>query len=87
MERSGCEDPARVANDEGTEPAAAQADTAKMFAELAQRSSRIMSDFMKRQSESQSSVMADEFGIAVQGAEQGEFYVQPWSNIAWIAVP
>jgi polyhydroxyalkanoate synthase subunit PhaC len=45
-------------------PAAPQADSAKMFAELAQRSSRIMADFLKRQAESQNSVMADEFGIA-----------------------
>ena len=49
---------------EQAKPAAAEADTARMFAELAQRSSRIMSDFMKRQGESQNSVMADEFGIA-----------------------
>jgi hypothetical protein len=32
-------------------------------------------------------IAADEIGVAVQGAEDGEFYVQPWSNIAWIAVP
>jgi hypothetical protein len=32
-------------------------------------------------------IAADELGIAVQGANEGEFYVQPWSNIAWIAVP
>jgi hypothetical protein len=32
-------------------------------------------------------IAADEHGIAVQGADRGEFYVQPWSNIAWIAVP
>jgi polyhydroxyalkanoate synthase subunit PhaC len=49
---------------EQTAPAAAEADSAKMFAELAQRSSRIMADFLKRQSESQNSVAADEFGIA-----------------------
>ena len=32
-------------------------------------------------------IAADEVGIAVHGAIEGEFYVQPWSNIAWIAVP
>jgi hypothetical protein len=32
-------------------------------------------------------IAADELGIAVQGAHEGEFYVQPWTNIAWIAVP
>jgi len=32
-------------------------------------------------------IAADETGIAVHGATDGEFYVQPWSNIAWIAVP
>ncbi|MBN8814820.1 MAG: hypothetical protein J0J06_05155 [Sphingomonas sp.] len=31
-------------------------------------------------------IAADEIGVAVQGAQDGEFYVQPWSNIAWIAV-
>lgn len=31
-------------------------------------------------------VAVDEIGIAVRGADDGEFYVQPWSNIAWIAV-
>ena len=46
------------------QPAAAQADSARVFAELAQRSSRIMTDFLKRQAESQNSVMSDEFGIA-----------------------
>ncbi len=48
---------------EQAKPADAQADTARMFAELAERSGRIMTDFFKRQSESQSSVVADEFGI------------------------
>jgi hypothetical protein len=32
-------------------------------------------------------IAADAIGIAVRGGEPGEFYVQPWSNIAWIAVP
>ena len=32
-------------------------------------------------------VAVDEIGIAVHGREQGEFYVQPWTSIAWIAVP
>ena len=45
-------------------PAATHADSAKMFAELAQRSSRIMSDYLKRQSAAKNTVMADEFGIA-----------------------
>lgn len=31
-------------------------------------------------------IAADELGVAVQGAQDGEFYVQPWTNIAWIAV-
>jgi len=31
-------------------------------------------------------IAVDELGIAVQGANEGEFYVQPWTNIAWIAV-
>jgi hypothetical protein len=31
-------------------------------------------------------IAADELGVVVQGANDGEFYVQPWSNIAWIAV-
>ena len=31
-------------------------------------------------------IAVDELGIAVQGAHDGEFYVQPWNNIAWIAV-
>jgi len=48
---------------EQAKPAAA-ADSAQVFAEVAQRSSRIMADFLKRQAESQNSVMADEFGIA-----------------------
>jgi hypothetical protein len=32
-------------------------------------------------------IAADEIGIAVHGGGDGEFYAQPWSNIAWIAVP
>ncbi len=32
-------------------------------------------------------IAADETGIAVQGGEPDAFYLQPWSNIAWIAVP
>jgi hypothetical protein len=32
-------------------------------------------------------IAADEIGVAVQGGEDGEFYVVPWTNIAWIAVP
>jgi hypothetical protein len=31
-------------------------------------------------------IAVDETGIAVRGADDGEFYVQPWSSIAWIAV-
>ena len=49
---------------EQAKPAAAEADSAQVFAEVAQRSSRIMADFLKRQAESKNSVMADEFGIA-----------------------
>jgi len=49
---------------EHPKPAGAQDDSAKVFAELAQRSSRIMADFFKRQVESRNSVAADEFGIA-----------------------
>ena len=47
-------------------PAAAKAEnnSAQVFAELAQRSSRIMSDFLKRQSVSKQPAEADEFGIA-----------------------
>jgi hypothetical protein len=32
-------------------------------------------------------IAVDEVGVAIHGAEEGEFYVQPWTNIAWIAVP
>ena len=45
-------------------PDAAGADSAQIFAEVAQRSSRVMGDFLKRQAETQNSVAADEFGIA-----------------------
>ncbi len=31
-------------------------------------------------------IAVDEIGIVVRGGEEGEFYAQPWSNIAWIAV-
>ena len=31
-------------------------------------------------------IAADELGVAVQGAQEGEFFVQPWTNIAWLAV-
>ncbi|MDB5678897.1 hypothetical protein [Sphingomonas bacterium] len=31
-------------------------------------------------------IAVDEIGVAVQGAHDGEFFVQPWSNIAWLAV-
>jgi polyhydroxyalkanoate synthase len=45
-------------------PGAAGAESARVFAEVAERSSRIMGDFLKRQAEMQNSVAADEFGIA-----------------------
>jgi hypothetical protein len=32
-------------------------------------------------------IAADEIGIAVHGGDDGAFYVQPWTSIAWIAVP
>jgi hypothetical protein len=32
-------------------------------------------------------IAADAIGIAVHGGGEGEFYVQPWTSIAWIAVP
>lgn len=47
---------------------------------------RICTDGQKMANE-RAIIAVDEIGIAVQGAEPGEFYVQPWSNIAWIAVP
>ena len=40
------------------------ADSAQVFAQVAERSSRIMADFLKRQAETQKSVATDEFGIA-----------------------
>jgi polyhydroxyalkanoate synthase len=43
---------------------AASADSAAIFAEVSERSSRIMGDFLRRQAEMQNSVVADEFGIA-----------------------
>ncbi len=49
---------------EQAKPAAAEADTAKLFAELAQRSSRVMSDFIKRQAAAKKPAVDDEFGIA-----------------------
>ena len=49
---------------EQAKPAAAGADSAQIFAEVAKRSSRVMGDFLKRQAETQNSVAADEFGIA-----------------------
>ncbi len=51
-------------NKEQAKPAAAGADSARIFAEVAKRSSRVMGDFLKRQAETQNSVAADEFGIA-----------------------
>ncbi len=49
---------------EQAKPTAGSAHSGQVFAEVAQRSSRIMGDFLKRQSEMQNSVVADEFGIA-----------------------
>src|SRR5450759_5319269 len=49
---------------EQAKPVATEADSAQVFDEVAQRSSRIMADFLKRQGESKNSVMDDEFGIA-----------------------
>nr|MCU0805718.1 hypothetical protein [Burkholderiales bacterium] len=40
------------------------AEIAKVFGEVAQRSSKVFGDFMKRQAESQKSLATDEFGIA-----------------------
>jgi len=48
---------------EASKPAAAE-DSARIFAEVAERSSRVMGDFLKRQAEAQNSVLTDEFGIA-----------------------
>ena len=49
---------------EQAKPDAAGADSAQIFAEVAERSSRVMGDFLKRQAETQNSVATDEFGIA-----------------------
>ena len=49
---------------EQAKSAAAKADPARVFAEVAERSSRIMAGFLKRQAEAQRSAVADEFGIA-----------------------
>ncbi|MBE0621470.1 MAG: class I poly(R)-hydroxyalkanoic acid synthase [Burkholderiales bacterium] len=40
------------------------ADSAQVFAEVAERSSRIMADFLKRQAETKNPAVTDEFGIA-----------------------
>src|ERR1700690_2108096 len=49
---------------EQANPATGCADSAQVFAQVAQRSSRVIGDFLKRQAETQNSVVADEFGIA-----------------------
>ena len=49
---------------EQAKPKAEIANSAQVFAEVAQRSSRIMANFLQRQGETQNSVAADEFGIA-----------------------
>ncbi|MGP1677288.1 MAG: PHA/PHB synthase family protein [Burkholderiales bacterium] len=46
------------------EQAKPAADSAQVFAQVAERSSRIMADFIKRQSETQNPAVTDEFGIA-----------------------
>ena len=46
-----------------TKPAA-EVDSAKVFAQVAERSSRIMADFFKRQTETKQAPVSDEFGIA-----------------------
>jgi polyhydroxyalkanoate synthase len=51
-------------SNEQAKPAAGGADSARIFSEVAQRSSRIMGDFLKRQAETQNPVVTDEFGIA-----------------------
>ena len=48
---------------EQAKPAANETESARVFAEVAERSSRIMGDFLKRQAEAQQSLAADEFGI------------------------
>jgi polyhydroxyalkanoate synthase subunit PhaC len=47
---------------EQAKPTAAT-DSAQIFAEVAERSSRIMADFLKRQGEAQNTAVSDEFGI------------------------
>jgi polyhydroxyalkanoate synthase len=49
---------------EQTGPGAAGAESARVFAEVAARSSRILGDFLKRQAQTQNPVAVDEFGIA-----------------------
>jgi len=46
-------------SNEQAKPAAGGADSAQVFAEVAQRSSRIMGDFLKRQAETQNPVVTD----------------------------
>ena len=48
---------------EQAKPEAAGADSARIFAEVAERSSRIMADFLKRQGKTKTSAEPDEFGI------------------------
>ncbi len=43
---------------------AAEVDSAQVFAQVAERSSRVMADFFKRQTETKQSPVSDEFGIA-----------------------
>jgi polyhydroxyalkanoate synthase len=51
-------------NKKHTKPTPAGADSAQIFAEVAERSSRIMADYLKRQTETQKPAVTDEFGIA-----------------------
>ena len=58
-----------MSKEQAKQPAEAQeradpAEVAKIFAEVAQRSSKVFGDYMKRQAESQKSLATDEFGIA-----------------------
>jgi polyhydroxyalkanoate synthase len=48
---------------EQAKPEAAGTDSAKIFAEVAERSSRIMGDFLKRQAKAKDPALSDEFGI------------------------
>ncbi|MEK7435631.1 MAG: class I poly(R)-hydroxyalkanoic acid synthase [Pseudomonadota bacterium] len=48
---------------EQAKPETAVADSAKIFAEVAERSSRIMGDFLERQAEAKDPGLSDEFGI------------------------